>query len=60
MKNILITLLKIAIVMIISLIIAWILWIIKKYWTITMLILVPIFLVLIVYGAYKNDKDREE
>lgn len=60
MKNILITILKIAIVMIISLIIAWILWILKKYWTIAMLIIVPIFLVLIVYGAYKNDKDREE
>lgn len=60
MKNILITLLKIAIVMIISLIIAWILWIIKKYWVIAMLIILPIFLVLIVYGAYKNDKDREE
>lgn len=60
MKNILITILKIAIVMIISLIIAWIIWILKKYWTIAMLILLPIFLILVVYRAYKNDKDREE
>lgn len=60
MKKILIMLLRIAVLTIIALMIAFILWIIKKYWTIAMLILVPIFLVLIVYGAYKNDKDREE
>lgn len=60
MKKILIMLLRIAVLTIIALMIAFILWIIKKYWTIAMLILVPIFLVLIVYGAYKNDRDREE
>lgn len=59
-KDLLKAIIVIAIVMILALIIAWLLWIIKKYWEIAMLILLPIFLILLVYGAYKNDKDKEE
>ena len=60
MKKILIMLLRIAVLTIIALMTAFILWILKKYWAIAMLVILPIFLILVVYGAYKNDKDREE